>query len=120
MKNIISRIMILAMLASFAACSSELDNAGGYAGDEAMVRMNFTGLNGFAVTRAVDQTAVEKVTVYLFEGTEESSELKYTLPVTLSDKTDAGLPGSFKVPEGGTYRWMRCGRFWGDKDLRVS
>ncbi len=103
MKNIISRIMILAMLASFAACSSELDNAGGYAGDEAMVRMNFTGLNGFAVTRAVDQTAVEKVTVYLFEGTEESSELKYTLPVTLSDKTDAGLPGSFKVPEGGTY-----------------
>ena len=39
MKNIISRIMILAMLASFAACSSELDNAGGYAGDEAMVRM---------------------------------------------------------------------------------
>lgn len=95
--------MILAMLASFAACSSELDNAGGYAGDEAMVRMNFTGLNGFAVTRAVDQTAVEKVTVYLFEGTEESSELKYTLPVTLSDKTDAGLPGSFKVPEGGTY-----------------
>lgn len=103
MKNIISRIMILAMLASFAACSSELDNAGGYAGDEAMVRMNFTGLNGFAVTRAVDQTAVEKVTVYLFEGTEESSELKYTLPVTLSDKTEAGLPGSFKVPEGGTY-----------------
>ena len=103
MKNIISRIMILAMLASFAACSSELDNAGGYAGDEAMVRMNFTGLNGFAVTRAVDQKAVEKVTVYLFEGTEESSELKYTLPVTLSDKTDAGLPGSFKVPEGGTY-----------------
>lgn len=103
MKNIISRIMILAMLASFAACSSELDNAGGYAGDEAMVRMNFTGLNGFAVTRAVDQTAVEKVTVYLFEGTEESSELKYTLPVRLSDKTDAGLPGSFKVPEGGTY-----------------
>lgn len=103
MKNIISRIMILAMLASFAACSSELDNAGGYAGDEAMVRMTFTGLNGFAVTRAVDQTAVEKVTVYLFEGTEESSELKYTLPVTLSDKTDAGLPGSFKVPEGGTY-----------------
>lgn len=103
MKNIISRIMILAMLASFAACSSELDNAGGYAGDEAMVRMNFTGLNGFAVTRAVDQTAVEKVTVYLFEGTEESSELKYTLPVTLSNKTDAGLPGSFKVPEGGTY-----------------
>lgn len=103
MKNIISRIMILAMLASFAACSSELDNAGGYAGDEAMVRMNFTGLNGFAVTRAVDQTAVEKVTVYLFEGTEESSELKYTLPVTLSDKTDAGLSGSFKVPEGGTY-----------------
>lgn len=103
MKNIISRIMILAMLASFAACSSELDNAGGYAGDEAMVRMNFTGLNGFAVTRAVDQMAVEKVTVYLFEGTEESSELKYTLPVTLSDKTDAGLPGSFKVPEGGTY-----------------
>ena len=95
--------MILAMLASFAACSSELDNAGGYAGDEAMVRMNFTGLNGFAVTRAVDQTAVEKVTVYLFEGTEESSELKYTLPVTLSDKTEAGLPGSFKVPEGGTY-----------------
>lgn len=103
MKNIISRIMILAMLASFAACSSELDNAGGYAGDEAMVRMNFTGLNGFAVTRAFDQTAVEKVTVYLFEGTEESSELKYTLPVTLSDKTEAGLPGSFKVPEGGTY-----------------
>jgi len=103
MKNIISRIMILAMLASFAACSSELDNAGGYAGDEAMVRMNFTGLNGFAVTRAVDQMAVEKVTVYLFEGTEESSELKYTLPVTLSDKTEAGLPGSFKVPEGGTY-----------------
>lgn len=103
MKNIISRIMILAMLASFAACSSELDNAGGYAGDEVMVRMNFTGLNGFAVTRAVDQTAVEKVTVYLFEGTEESSELKYTLPVTLSDKTEAGLPGSFKVPEGGTY-----------------
>lgn len=103
MKNIISRIMILAMLASFAACSSELDNAGGYAGDEAMVRMNFTGLNGFAVTRAVDPTAVEKVTVYLFEGTEESSELKYTLPVTLSDKTEAGLPGSFKVPEGGTY-----------------
>ena len=95
--------MILAMLASFAACSSELDNAGGYAGDEAMVRMNFTGLNGFAVTRAVDQMAVEKVTVYLFEGTEESSELKYTLPVTLSDKTEAGLPGSFKVPEGGTY-----------------
>lgn len=104
MKRILSHIMMLVMLTGFFACTGELDNAGGNIGDKAGARLNFTGLNGFAVTRAVDQTTVANATVYLFEGKEAESPLMYTQPIVLAEPSGvSGLSGTFEVPEGGTF-----------------
>lgn len=104
MKRILSRIILLVMLTSFFACTGELENAGGNIGDKAKVQLNFTGVNGFAVTRTVDQTAVSNATVYLFDGKEAESSLIYTLPVVLAEPSETSGPsGTFETPEGGTF-----------------
>lgn len=104
MKRILSRIILLVMLTSFFACTGELENAGGNIGDKAKVQLNFTGVNGFAVTRTVNQTAVSNATVYLFNGKEAESSLIYTLPVVLAEPSETSGPsGTFETPEGGTF-----------------